>query len=271
MKDELTTIEEHDSALTSAAGFDHYWRIATVFADSSFVPAHFKGKPGDCLIMLEMARQMDEHPLMLMQNCFLVSGTPGWKTQYMISRANQKAGLRSKIKWEVEKLTPDQVQGFPNIKVTAYAIDSHGERIDAWVDTSMAVGEKWTKNAKYKTMFEHMLRYRSAAFLIRQYCPEVMMGMMTESELVDVEQAKPAPSMVADILTAKVVSEELPADTNREQSWPERLEEILELAENSPIGREGLKEYAFAEMGVDPKQLKPEHEAELLAEIARVK
>ena len=185
---------QHESAMQSAAGFAHWWRIAKMFAASSFIPDHFRNKPGDCLIAIEMANRMGEDPLMLMQQSFMVSGRPGWSTQFMIARANTRAGFKSKIRWRIEELEPARLDGqgratdnpmagYENIRVVAYSTDQHGEVIEGEVDTHMAIGENWIKNNKYQTMFRHMMRWRAAAFLIRLYAPEVMMGMLTTEEM----------------------------------------------------------------------------------------
>lgn len=188
------------SALESDASFNFHWRIAKLFADSKFVPDHYRAKPGECLIAIEMAKQMCEHPLMLMQATYFVKGRPGFSSAFMISRANRHADLKSKIRWNVEPLAPATVTAadimvtrpgglkketfdLPNLRVTAYALDEHGETIDADVDTAMAIGEGWVSNPKYQTMFTHMMKWRSAAFLIRLYMPEVMMGQLTVDEL----------------------------------------------------------------------------------------
>ena len=50
---------------------------------------------------------------------------------------------------------------------------------------AMAKADGWTKNAKYRSIPEQMLRYRSATWLIRLYCPEVTCGMQSTDELKD--------------------------------------------------------------------------------------
>jgi hypothetical protein len=51
----------------------------------------------------------------------------------------------------------------------------------------MAEAEGWTKKAgsKWLTMPDQMFAYRSAAWLIRRVCPEVVMGMMTAEECAE--------------------------------------------------------------------------------------
>lgn len=183
-------LAEFSSPFASAAAYRHFMAVANIFAASVFVPAHFKDKPGECLIAIDIARRMNEGELMVMQQMFVVKGNPGFKTKFMIARANRMAGFKSTIKWRKEvlgdPLTAKTDKGsyqIPNISVTAYAVDRFGELIEASVDTTMAIAEGWITNDKYRSMPEHMFRWRSASFLINLYAPEVMMGMDTVEEL----------------------------------------------------------------------------------------
>jgi hypothetical protein len=169
--------------LSDASKFEFGQRAANLFAASQLVPAHLRGKPQDCFIALHMAERMGEDPLMVMQNIVIVSGTAGWKTQFMIAKANAAGVFKGRINWRVEG------EG-ERLKVTAFAhLADTGDEVSASADMKMAKAEGWTKNAKYTSMPEHMLRWRAAAFLIRLYCPEVMMGMQTAEEVEDVRLA----------------------------------------------------------------------------------
>lgn len=185
-------LQEFGDPFESAAAYRHFHGIAEMFAASSFVPKHFQGKPAECLIALNIARRMNEDPLAVLQSLYVVGGKPGFAAAFMIARANAHAGFKSRIRWEVTRLDPAILNGFENVRVCAWALDQFGERVDSEVDTKMAIGEGWTSNAKYKTMLIHMLKFRSAAFLIRESAPEVMMGMQTVEELEDVRIASVA-------------------------------------------------------------------------------
>jgi hypothetical protein len=58
----------------------------------------------------------------------------------------------------------------------------------------MAKAEGWLDKAgsKWKTMPELMLKYRAAAFFGRLYAPEVLMGMQTSEEVIDITPIQPA-------------------------------------------------------------------------------
>ena len=172
-------------------------RWANALASSALVPAHLRGKPADCLIGLMMAKQLGDNPLTVLQSIYVVSGKAGWSATYMIGRANASGVFKGRITWETtgEKMSMA-------VKAKAILADT-GEAVSATATMQMATAEGWTKNAKYQTMPEHMLRWRSATMLIRLYCPEVMLGMNTADEIeVDPQPAIAPPRTVAAALDA---------------------------------------------------------------------
>lgn len=162
---------------TSPERFEFGQRVAQVFATSDIVPAHMKGKISNCLIAMHMAERLNEDPLTTIQNIMIVNGRPGFMTNYMIARANKSGVFKGRITWASAGKGDDLV-------VTASAaLADTGEIVSAETSMAMAKAEGWTKNSKYQSMPEHMLRFRSAAMLIRLFCPEVMLGMQTAEEL----------------------------------------------------------------------------------------
>lgn len=161
-----------------------YSKLATLsdkFSKSELCPEQFKGKPHDCFIALQIANRIGIDPFMALQNLNVVRGRPSWSAQFVISLANERGPFATKIKFDVTGEGQD-------LAVTASAVmrDS-GEVVKATVSLAMAVAEGWVaKNTKYKTMPEQMLCYRSAVFLVRRYCPEILVGMPTTDEVGDV-------------------------------------------------------------------------------------
>lgn len=172
-------------------------RQATMFAMSPLVPEHLRKGARDeavanCYIALKLAEIMGEAPLIVMQNIHVVKGKAGFAAQYMIARANKSGVFKGRIGWDIDKSDPE------NLSVTAHGhLSETGERVEFTADMAMAKAEGWTANAKYKSMPELMLRYRSATFLVRLYAPDVMLGYQTAEEVEDVVLAaaedRPAP------------------------------------------------------------------------------
>jgi hypothetical protein len=176
-------VSGRDSAVMPGFNSNSSWelaqRIGKAFAASTLVPEQYRGNVANCIVALEMANRMGASPLMVMQNLYIVHGNPGWSAKFLIACFNQ-CGRFSSLRYEWTK---------DRTGCRAWAIEkSTGERIEGpQVTTAMAKDEGWsTKNgSKWKTMPELMLMYRSAAFLIRTYAPEISMGLQTDDELAD--------------------------------------------------------------------------------------
>lgn len=177
--------------------FEATQRIARMYAMSNFIPDSYKytksGQPLDpnvvvanCTIALEMATRMKAHPLMIMQNMYIVYGQPAFSSKFLIACINATRRF-SPLCYEFkgEEGTDDYA-----CRVVAYEVNDtkHKDPLCGdWVSMQMAKSEGWTtrKGNKWSSMPNQMLRYRAAAFWQRAYCPEISMGLLTEEEVMD--------------------------------------------------------------------------------------
>ena len=182
---ELTTIEQpvNGGAIFAPAQFEHAQRIAKVLSSSDLVPTQYKNNVANTLVALEMANRMGASPLMVMQNLHIIHGRPSWGSSFIIASLNS-CGRFSTLRFV----------GDAN-KCKAVATDkATGEVLEGpTVSLEMAKAEGWlTKTgSKWITMPELMLKYRAAAFFGRLYAPEVLMGMQTTEEIVDITPLQP--------------------------------------------------------------------------------
>lgn len=165
------------SLLMDPNAFAHMQRVGAMLALSPLFPEHLRKGPSkevaiaNGVLVMNMAARLNEDPLTVAQNIYFVGGKPGWSASYMISKANQHGVFKDPIDWEIKGAKD-------TLSVTAWGVlTGTGKRVQVTCDMAMAKAEGWTKNAKYQSMPEQMLRYRSATFLIRLYCPEVMVGV----------------------------------------------------------------------------------------------
>jgi hypothetical protein len=214
-----------DAALWDNSGFGHLQRVAKLFSASSMIPKEFRAARDDggqglanCAIALDIAQRTGQAPLAVLQSIYFVGGRPGWAAAYLIAQARLR-GLE--IDWTVEtygepakiertitewgeqrgqKIKRKVEATVPRIRVTAHTTIKGKPRSIA-VDMDMAIAEGWTDNAKYSTLGELMLRYRSAAMLINLYMPEIKLGLpiAEEIEAVPVE----ADAVPAELIRAR--------------------------------------------------------------------
>lgn len=159
-------------------------KCALRYSRSGIVPKQFQGNPDDCFIALEMAYRMGASPMALMQNMYIVYGSPSFSSKFLIAAFNT-CGRFTAIKYRMTG-----VKGTDTYGCVAYATE---KATNATVESDevtmrMAKAEGWaTKTgSKWQTMPGLMLRYRAATFLIRTTAPEITMGLPTTDELEDI-------------------------------------------------------------------------------------
>lgn len=198
-------------------GFELLQRVAKAFSTSELLPKQYQGNIGNCMIALDMANRIGANPLMVMQNLYVVHGTPSWSSKFLIATINS-CGRFSSLRYEWK--------GEPNTKdygCRAWAIENKtGERLDGvWITWGMVNSEGWaSKNgSKWKTMPDQMFVYRAAAFWQRAYAPELGMGLMTTEEVVDIEAIDITPKSKNNV-KVKVLEEEKEASKDKKIETP---------------------------------------------------
>ena len=129
-----------------------------------------------------------------MQNLNIIHGRPTWSAQFISS----------------------QIMGCGRFENFDYLVKGEGETLEVQciakriadqklikgtaVSMKMARLEGWTKNPKYTSMPELMLRNRAATFFGRQYIPDLLLGVQTSEEVVDIQPLDVTPETVKETL-----------------------------------------------------------------------
>ena len=221
-ENQITTTNNNGSFLTDPKSFEHTWRVATAFSKSQLVPKHFQNKPEDCMVALMMANQLNIDPYSALQNLQMISGKVGFSSAFAIALANDRGSFAAPITWDVEGKGESLV-------VTAKAkLKKTGEIVKVSVSMETAKKEGWTRNTKYQTMPEQMLRYRSATWLIRLHCPEVLLGMQASDEITDVEPTVNVGGSPVDKINAKVKEKiNITEEANKLDDTNTKLENVI--------------------------------------------
>jgi hypothetical protein len=173
------------SVFSGIQAFEDAQRIAKALASSTLIPPQFQGQQGfaNCLVALEIANRMRMSPFQVMQNLHIIHGRPSWSSQFIIGLING-CGRFSPLRYEVTG------QG-DTLACTCVATElaSSNDLRGPTVTMAMAKKEGWaTKSgSKWLTLPDLMIRYRAAAFWGRLYIPELLVGIQTQEEVVDIE------------------------------------------------------------------------------------
>lgn len=176
--------ENEATQISSLEAMDKLMKYAELFASSTIVPDHYRGKKGDIFVAVQSAWRMNLDPMAVMQGTYVVHGKLGMTSAFAISLANTSGLIESGISYDIDGQGND-------LRVTAKAtMKANGEEISYSIGMREAIAEGWTKNGKYKTMPELMLRYRAATLLIRTHIPQVLNGMHMVEEIQDVHSSR---------------------------------------------------------------------------------
>ena len=125
---------------------------------------------------------MNLSPLTVMQNLNVIHGKPSWSSQFITSNI---LGCGRFKNFDYVVTGKDQT-----LSVQCQAIRLEDKKLvkGTAVTMKMAQQEGWTrKNPKYQSMPEIMLKARAATFFGRQYIPDLLLGVQTSEEVVDIQ------------------------------------------------------------------------------------
>lgn len=169
----------NDSALMNIS-----WRTADMLSKANIIPQQYRGKPGDCLLAMDMANRMGISPIMVMQSSQIVQGNFSWKGSACKALIDG-CGKFKNSHYVMSGKPGDNTWGCRLVATFTKTGETVSGPIVTW---RMAIDEGWVnKNgSKWKTMPELMLRYRAASFFAKTECPEVLMGFQTAEEQMDI-------------------------------------------------------------------------------------
>jgi len=148
------------------------------------VPTSYQGQKGlsNCLVALEMSKRMNLSPLTVMQNLNVIHGRPTWSSQFITSNI---LGCGRFKNFDYVVTGKDDTLA---VQCQAIRLEDNKLVKGTAVTMKMAQKEGWTrKNPKYQSMPEIMLKARAATFFGRQYIPDLLLGVQTSEEVVDIQ------------------------------------------------------------------------------------
>lgn len=182
--------------LYAPENFELTQRAAQAFAASSLVPRQFQNT-ANAIICLDMANRLRCSPLMVAQCLYIVQGKPSWSAQFVIAAINS-CGRFTPLRFV---MTGEGMERQCHAESTDRAT---GQLLQGpAVSMQMAKDEGWLDKggSKWRTMPELMLRYRAGTFFGRLYAPDVLLGLYTQDEaldIVNVQDVSDVPDKVKD-------------------------------------------------------------------------
>ena len=183
--------EDESSIYKNTDSFEFAQRQAKSLCESNLVPISYQGQKGlpNCLVAIEMSKRMKLSPLTVMQNLNVIHGTPTWSAQFITSQilgCGRFTNFDYLVKGEGDTL---------EVQCVAKRLEDQKLVKGTTVSMRMARLEGWTRNSKYQSMPELMLKNRAATFFGRQYIPDLLLGVRTSEEVVDIQPVDVTPEI----------------------------------------------------------------------------
>lgn len=182
---EIVKVKPDFSVAREVMPLDKLMEMSQMLSQSTIVPDTYRNRPENCFIALDMASRMGLSPVVVMQSLFVIQGRPSWSGQAIASMIRANPSLRNvNLEYVGERGTASW-----GAYVTAERVSDGRLLKGTTVTLGMAKAEGWLdkKGSKWLTMPEQMLAYRAYAFFGRVHVPELMMGLQTAEEVLDVQ------------------------------------------------------------------------------------
>lgn len=176
----MSTTDSCGLAWNDTAQMKFQFKLANNLAQGNSIPERFKGRAGDILVAMDIAVRSNQPLAMILNNMYSVYGQIGWSGQYAIMAINN-----------CHKFTPLKFV-FNKEKTACYVqatrLSDNEVLTSEVISIDLAKKEGWydKKGSKWQVYPQQMMRYRTASFFARAYCPEVLYGYQTQDEIQDV-------------------------------------------------------------------------------------
>lgn len=173
---ELVTVESPTGLMLDGAKRTAMLEFARAMSEATVtVPAHFRGKPGDCLAVTMQAMQWGMNPFAVAQKTHLVNGALGYEAQ-LVNAVVCSSGLISGH-FHYEYRGEGQ-----NLECRVGAA-LRGDTAITWGEW-LSVGSVQTKNSPlWKTNPRQQMGYLQVKNWARLYAPGAILGIYTDDEL----------------------------------------------------------------------------------------
>lgn len=188
------------------ANMGELFRFAEMIAASDLVPKDYRGKPGNCMVAMQMGGELGLSPMQAIQNIAVINGRPSVWGDAMLALC------------QVQPDYVDTVETYDPATRTAMCVAKRKGRSDKIASFSWeeAVTAKLDQKDTYKQYGKRMLQMRARGFALRDQWTDVLKG------LISAEEAQDMPKEVRAEVTSQRNVEEPKAEAPKAEPKPER-------------------------------------------------
>lgn len=200
------------------------WRLAQVMAKSSLVPKDFQNKPEDVLVAIQLGIEIGLAPMQSLQSIAVINGRPSvWGDGFLALIMSSAAYQDHDEYYEVDGKRVDGLTAADLTKETTAAVCTFQRKNKATATTqkfTIAMAKKAGligKTGPWGTYPDRMLKMRARSWAGRDAFPDVLRGITTAEEAMDIPP-QPEPARVVPMQAPQRLSAQAPIPPASQES-----------------------------------------------------
>tara|TARA_R110000796_G_scaffold148262_7_gene265145 strand:- start:196 stop:1113 length:918 start_codon:yes stop_codon:yes gene_type:complete len=210
MSNDIINHRSSGAMMQDSKAIESYKDFAKLMSQAQVqIPAHFKGKPADCLAVVMQAARWQMDPFVVAQKTFVINGTLGYEAQLINSVVSSSNVISSRFKYEYlgeredwrPKWTKENRGGkdiwkpqFSQNACARVGAVITGEDDITWGEWVYPCDQQVFNSPLWKTNPKQQVGYLAVKFWARFYTPDVLLGAYTPDELHDYSERDITPS-----------------------------------------------------------------------------
>lgn len=166
------------------------WRLASAFAESGMVPKDMAGKANAVFAAICLGAELGMPPMSAVQNIYVVNGRPTVWGDAMLGICQRSGVFDHGVFQEGYGGTEGKDDFFAFTEVCRIGTPNAVREQFSIADARKA--RLWGKDGTWTTHPKRMLKYRARSFALRQAFADVLKGLYTAEEMIDVEPTRAA-------------------------------------------------------------------------------
>jgi hypothetical protein len=155
---------------------------AKIIASSGFCPKSFMGKPDDVLVALQMGSELGLKPMQALQNIAIINGRPSLYGDAMIAVCRQAPNF---------EYIHEEYDEKDNSYTCRAKRKGEPEVVQKFSEKDARLAKLWGKQGPWTEYPKRMLQMRARGFTLRDCFPDLLRGIVDQSEAGDYVISEP--------------------------------------------------------------------------------
>jgi hypothetical protein len=193
MEGNMNALQPRATASLAPQSLSEAMKFSELMANSTLVPAAFRGKPGDVLVAVQMGAELGLAPMQAIQNVAVINGKPAVYGDALLALVR------------ASPVCVDVVETIEGDGDATVAVCIAKRRNSEPVTARFGVADAkraglWNKQGPWQQYPRRMLQMRARGFALRDAFPDVLRGLIAREEAEDIP-ATEAPREVPNLAT----------------------------------------------------------------------